>query len=199
MADHFSNVVKHSFGTNPLLGSTHMDGLPPVASGKRKADVLEEGGKKKRAKKPKDPNAPKRPASSYLLFQNDIRQELKKKHPNMSHGELLSMISKQWAAMTDEQKAVSQVFCGFGTATDRHVTIVQVYNKANADAKEKYTVAKNAYEARDANSPVVQATTVPAVSVLMSPHSKSFDIDACSYRLPKKHPRRPRRPSLRPS
>lgn len=86
----------------------------PTVGGKRKAEVLEEvtkNGKKKRTvtKKKKDPNAPKRPPSSYLMFQNEIRKELKTQHPEIKHSELLTMISKQWAEMTDEQKAVSEI------------------------------------------------------------------------------------------
>jgi hypothetical protein len=83
-----------------------------TTGGKRKAAALEEGvegGKTKRTRKPKDPNAPKRPASSYILFQNDIRKELKAKHPNIANSELLAMIAKQWQAMSDDDKSVSRV------------------------------------------------------------------------------------------
>lgn len=76
---------------------------------KRKApveDVAEEG-KKKRSKKPKDPNAPRRPASSYILYQNHVRKDLRAKFPTLSNAELLSMISKQWAEMTEDEKLVS--------------------------------------------------------------------------------------------
>jgi hypothetical protein len=63
--------------------------------------------KRRRATKPKDPNAPKRPASSYILFQNEIRKELKEKHPHLTNPELLTMISEMWKKMSDEEKAVS--------------------------------------------------------------------------------------------
>lgn len=64
----------------------------------------EEGGKRKR--KLKDPNAPKRPPSSYILYQNEIRQQIKKEHPEMTNSELLAFISKQWAEMDESEKAV---------------------------------------------------------------------------------------------
>jgi hypothetical protein len=74
---------------------------------KRKADATEEGeAPKRRKRKPKDPNAPKRPASSYILFQNEVRKELKASHPNISNHELLNMIAKQWQEMSEEDKAV---------------------------------------------------------------------------------------------
>lgn len=79
---------------------------PPLATtGKRKSRGEEVEGKRKRATR--DPNAPKRPASSYLLFQNDVRQELKAKHPSLPNNELLGIISKLWSDMPKEQKDVS--------------------------------------------------------------------------------------------
>lgn len=62
--------------------------------------------KRKRASKPKDPNAPKRPASSYILFQNAIRSELRKQFPEITNAELLSMISEKWKSMPAEDKEV---------------------------------------------------------------------------------------------
>lgn len=87
---------------------------PAPQTGKRKASALEAettvDGKKKRApRKPKDPNAPKRPASSYLLFQNDIRADLKSKFPDLSNSDLLRMISERWAAMSEADKEVGGI------------------------------------------------------------------------------------------
>ena len=74
-----------------------------------KTDDSETSGKRKRvAKTPKDPDAPKRPASSYLLFQNELRTQLKEENPNMHHNELVKHISARWASMTAEDKAVGQ-------------------------------------------------------------------------------------------
>jgi hypothetical protein len=93
--------------------------LPAAATGKRKAKVVEEedpldpdSKKKRKARGPKkirDPDMPKRPASSYLLFQNEVRKELKSKNPNMSQTELLPAIAKLWSEMTPDQKLVSSV------------------------------------------------------------------------------------------
>ncbi|KAF8075899.1 high mobility group box domain-containing protein [Lyophyllum atratum] len=63
----------------------------------------------KRKRKPKDPNAPKRPASSYIMFQNEIRKDLKEKNPNITNSDLLLLISKKWAEMSEEDKAVCRV------------------------------------------------------------------------------------------
>lgn len=75
--------------------------------GEEEDDV--EGTVKKRRianKRVKDPDAPKRAASSYIFFQNDLRQELRKEHPDITSTEIMSRVSKQWAEMTPEQKAV---------------------------------------------------------------------------------------------
>lgn len=112
MAENYAAAVKHSsIGPHVMMPATF--GAIPQATpgGKRKAQAVDdgqgEGRKKRKPRTPKDPNAPKRPASSYLMFQNDIRAELKKKHPEISNTELLAMISKQWQGMSDEQKSVS--------------------------------------------------------------------------------------------
>lgn len=83
------------------------------AKGKRKAAFSPEDTdgpkKRKRNTKPKDPNAPKRPASSYILFQNEVRKELKEQHPNLDNAGLLSLIAEQWKNMPEEQKEASRV------------------------------------------------------------------------------------------
>jgi len=88
-----------------------------TTKGKRKAASSPEDGdaskKRKRATKPKDPNAPKRPASSYILFQNEVRKELKERHPDLTNADLLSLISEQWKQMSDEQKEASRVLSFF--------------------------------------------------------------------------------------
>ena len=98
-----------------------INGIPSSVgqvNGKRKAEVLDDDdgeeevetgkkGRKKAARKPKDPNAPKRPPSSYLLFQNEIRNDLKEKFPDVPHSELLKMIASRWAALSEVEKQVS--------------------------------------------------------------------------------------------
>lgn len=99
-----------SFHLTRLIGLSILpdDGL--TKGRKRKAvDHDEETDPKKRKRKPRDPNAPKRPPSSYILFQNDIRKQLKEKHPNVPNNELLAMISKQWNEMTDQDKKASRI------------------------------------------------------------------------------------------
>ena len=95
-----------------LANGQYMPVMPPMAMAhddhgrKRKSRGGDELDGKRRQKKPRDPNAPKRPPSSYLLFQNDVRAELKAKNPQMRNNELLSAISKLWSEMPQQQKDV---------------------------------------------------------------------------------------------
>lgn len=62
--------------------------------------------RKVKEKKPKDPNAPKRPPSAYLLFQNDIRDEIRGAHPQMPYKEVLSVIANRWKELDEPARKV---------------------------------------------------------------------------------------------
>ncbi|KZP21745.1 HMG-box [Athelia psychrophila] len=82
------------------------------------------------------PNAPKRPPSSYILFQNEVRKELKAKYPDLPPPELVQMISKRWAAMSEDEKAP--------------------YNAITTAAKAAWVDKKGAYDAEHAgDAPIV--------------------------------------------
>lgn len=119
VADQYSQLVRdspyHPGTSNFLPPNGQYLQMAPAPSplhaaptgGKRKNAEDGEDGKKRRKTKPKDPLAPKRPASSYLLFQNDVRGDLKAKNPHLPNNELLHLISKAWNDMPRGQKDVS--------------------------------------------------------------------------------------------
>ena len=72
-----------------------------------KTDGKAKKEKVKRVPKPKDPNAPKRPPSAYLIYQNAMREELKAAHPEFSYKEILKEIAARWGKITPEEKEVS--------------------------------------------------------------------------------------------
>lgn len=81
--------------------------------------------KKLRNRKPKDKNAPKRPMSAYILFANDVREDVREElGENASFGQIGSKISSIWNSMDEEEK--------------------ECYQLAAEKAKEKYqkTLAK---------------------------------------------------------
>ncbi|KAI0766176.1 high mobility group box domain-containing protein [Trametes elegans] len=116
-------------GANGQFPMTMVPAMPVAQDehGRKRKARGEDADGKKRAKKPKDPNAPKRPASSYLLFQNDVRNELKAKNPTLRNNELLSAIAKMWAEMPQEQK--------------------DAYEARNRAAKDEWLAQKALYEA----------------------------------------------------
>jgi hypothetical protein len=61
-------------------------------------------GKKGMPAKEKDPNAPKRPMSSYFHFLNDRRKSVKEEHPTMKMGESTKLMTGEWNKMTDKVK-----------------------------------------------------------------------------------------------
>ena len=64
------------------------------------------GRKPTKEKKYKDPNAPKRPPSAYLLFQNEVMQQIRQTNPDMQYKEVLTNIANRWKQLTPEEKKV---------------------------------------------------------------------------------------------
>eukprot|EP01033_Poteriospumella_lacustris_P001997 gene1997-1453_t len=78
-----------------------------AAAKKRTRDEDEDGGKKKRQKKEKkekDPNAPKGATTSFMLFSNAVRGQVKGENPGVSVTELSKLIGAKWREMTAEEK-----------------------------------------------------------------------------------------------
>lgn len=63
--------------------------------------------KRKERRAAKDPLAPKRPASAYLMFQNEVRDRVKEDNKDKSYQEILKMISDEWKTMAEADKNVS--------------------------------------------------------------------------------------------
>ncbi|TBU50564.1 HMG-box protein [Dichomitus squalens] len=111
--------------------------------GKKRKSRADDAEVKRRAKKPKDPQAPKRPASSYLLFQNDVRNELKAKNPGMRNNELLSAIAKLWSEMPQDQK--------------------DAYENRNKVLKDRWREEKAAYESGKTDGSAVPVSPISSL------------------------------------
>ena len=57
-------------------------------------------------KKGKDPNAPKRPMSAYMLWLNASREKIKSDHPGISITDLSKKAGEIWKGMSKEKKEV---------------------------------------------------------------------------------------------
>ncbi len=62
------------------------------------------GGAK--AKKVKDPNAPKKGMSAFMMFSNEQRNKIKADNPEATFGEIGRKVGEAWKALNDKQKAV---------------------------------------------------------------------------------------------
>jgi len=59
---------------------------------------------KKNLKAMKDENAPKKARSSYLLFSNSIRDEVRKENPKLDMGQVSKILGARWNSASDEVK-----------------------------------------------------------------------------------------------
>ncbi|RXW24255.1 hypothetical protein EST38_g1617 [Candolleomyces aberdarensis] len=108
-----------------------ISGIDVDGKGKRKEFVFDDGDgskKRKRSVKPKDPNAPRRPASSYILFQNEKRAKLREENPQLSNAEILHLCSEMWKNADDETR--------------------EEFNQKQLVEKARYEVDKKAWDSR---------------------------------------------------
>lgn len=77
--------------------------------GETEEDTEEKESAKKASKtkssKKKDPNAPKRPLSAYMLFCQDHREDIVKRNPGKSFGEIGMMLGAKYKALAQKDKA----------------------------------------------------------------------------------------------
>merc|ERR1712002_745749 len=98
--------------------------VPAYQHEKKKSIMPPKGAKK--AKKVKDPNAPKRPMSAYFLFMNATRPKVKKENPDYGIGDIAKVLGQLWGEITPADKAK--------------------FEKEAAVAKKKWEAEKAAYE-----------------------------------------------------
>lgn len=102
------------------------------------ATLLTRTGVSKASKK--DPNAPKKGRSAYILFSMDTRAQVKADFPDLKNTEILAKLGELWKALRADDKAVRVLGCAGHDEGDAHCH-VQVYEeraaaeKAAADAR----------------------------------------------------------------
>jgi len=64
-----------------------------------------ETAKGKKGKAKKDPNAPKRGQSSFMVFSNAVRSKVKEENPEASFGQLGKLIGEKFKALSSEERA----------------------------------------------------------------------------------------------
>jgi hypothetical protein len=88
-------------------------------------------GVQKKTKAKKDPNAPKKPSSAFMIFSSENRAIKKEENPNATFGQLGKILGAAWNELSDEDKKVTD--------------LTQVYQDKYADLKEKYEQELAAY------------------------------------------------------
>lgn len=69
---------------------------------KMENQVAKASGKK--PKRVRDPEMPKRPATSYMLYCNENREKVKKDNPEMKLKDIISHIGEMWKGLSDKKK-----------------------------------------------------------------------------------------------
>lgn len=62
----------------------------------------------KKLKRKKDPNAPKRPLTVYMLFANARQSVIKKQHPEFTQQQVIKRVGEDWRNLTEKDKVVYQ-------------------------------------------------------------------------------------------
>ncbi|KAL7546124.1 hypothetical protein ACHAWF_009464 [Thalassiosira exigua] len=78
---------------------------PPTEESDSDSDSDDGGRRKKKKKKKKDPNAPKRNQSSFFLYSNATRADVKVANPEAKFGQIAQIISRHFKALPEEERA----------------------------------------------------------------------------------------------
>jgi leucyl-tRNA synthetase len=96
-----------------------------------------------KVKKVKDPNAPRKALSGFMLFSNERRTQIKDSNPDATFGEVGRLVGGAWKSLTDKQR--------------------EVYTGRSESDKQRYLSEMSAYTLAS-NVPVVSVEE-PVVSV----------------------------------
>jgi len=77
-----------------------------MAAAAAEASEESEGEKKRGKRVKKDPLAPKRPLSAFLLYSGDRAERVRAAHPNTSYPEVMKMLGTEWQTLSAAKKQV---------------------------------------------------------------------------------------------
>ncbi|XP_010055848.2 high mobility group B protein 6 [Eucalyptus grandis] len=69
-------------------------------------NIIKKTKQNRQKKKNADPNKPKKPASSFILFSKGARNSLKEERPGISNSTLNALISVKWKEMSEEERGI---------------------------------------------------------------------------------------------
>ncbi|KAK4262868.1 hypothetical protein QN277_028368 [Acacia crassicarpa] len=102
-------------------------------------NLIKKSKKKKQSKEDKnsDPNRPKRPASSYLLFSKEARKSIQEERPEINNSTLNSLISVKWKELREEERKLWNDKAA--EAMEAYKKELEVYNKSMAAELDQKT------------------------------------------------------------
>lgn len=144
----------------PTLNGVDSSSIDPALTSTPETGNLTAGGKPKKEKaakapkKIKDPNAPKRPPSAYIIYQNAVRDEVKAANPEASYGDILKVISEKWKQISPEEKKVSIAVCNpVGSRS-----YFKIYDTTYQTENAQYLVRDKEYKDRNLENGTVVST-----------------------------------------
>ena len=108
--------------------------------------------KKKTSKKDKDPNAPKRPRSAYIIFSGLEGKKVRAANPEMSAKDVMREIGRRWSQIDLEKKAKFEEEAK--ADKERYSEEMETYSPPPVSAKTKVDEKKGRKKAKkDPNAP----------------------------------------------
>jgi len=144
---------------------------PPKESSPPKAS--DSGDKPKKEKK--DPNAPKRPCSAFILYSNATRSNVKTVNPNASFGEIAQILSKHFKALSSDERVMWDK--KVAEDKDRYQKEMAVYSAGGPPPEEQATAVVSS--ALPTNTPKTHETN----STTLKKKRKKLDVSAASANL----------------
>ena len=84
--------------------------IPSLETSQSAEEATPTPGKRKRTTRgpheSKDPNAPRRPQTAYMMFTNDVRKDVRLDHPDTSVSDRAKIIGRMWADLEQTKKKV---------------------------------------------------------------------------------------------
>lgn len=108
-------------GCEPAARRTRDLGLVWHRIHKPKRSVKGRNGRAAAAAANSDPNLPKKPLTSYMMFVQDERPKVRQEHPEATFGELSKLVGQRWKALSAKEKKTWQ---------DKREEAVHVYETA---------------------------------------------------------------------
>lgn len=93
--------------------------------------------KKKKAKKVKDPNAPKKPVSTFLQFRMDNFERIKQANPDAEPKEVRELLTKEFNAAKESPKKKAKMDKEYEKRKVKYEKEMEVYKQKLADEKQE--------------------------------------------------------------